>query len=183
MDPVWRGGLMAKGSADATPWRSHLCVCTLNQSRVTERERESQAYHQVHTSEKHTPKSNLDAQNPCRYIAARERELPFCCTWRHQCQTCRATVGRSACLADSITFKCWHIILFWINMCRGPWELKYQSQHGNNVTLPQQKHSFCFLAQHWKMAFSTLLFSWSQNMCLQGGDWGRATISGNLDLS
>lgn len=66
---------MAKGSADASPWWSHLCICTLNQSRVTERERESQAYH----ISPHLRKTPPEIQ-PCRYIAARERELPFCCT-------------------------------------------------------------------------------------------------------
>lgn len=62
-----------------------------------------------------TPNSTWMPKISAFYIAARERnplELLSCSTWTHRCQTCRATVGRSACLADGVTLKCWHIIFF-----------------------------------------------------------------------
>lgn len=69
-------------------------------------------------------------------------------------------------------------------MCGGSWELKYQSQHGNNVTPPKQTLSFCFLEQYWQTTFSNLLFSWSQNVSLWvWGGGGLGAIAENLDLS
>lgn len=170
---VWRSDPMAKGRADTSPWRSHLCVCWVNQSRVTERTWESQVY-QVKSSStcpqlrKTHPKIQL-GWNLCLYIAARERNQ-----WSCYFAAFERIVSelQSACLADAVTFKCWHTILFWINTCGRSWEQKYQSRHGINVMLLQYKHS-CFLAQYWQTPFSNmLLFSWSQKIKVCEGDQG-----------
>lgn len=168
---VWRGDLVAKGRADTSPWWSHLCVCTVNPGRVTDRTWESQVY-QVNSSPR---KTHPDIQPGC------SKSPPLRNSKRKKPAGVAIVLLLNASVSD-VQSGCWqkrqsgwrrHIQMLTYNLVLNKYVWRIVGAEISKPTwkqcnAPQHKHS-CFLSQYWQTTFSDLLFSWNQNVCLQRG--------------